>query len=264
MSASAFRSFSRIGAARLVAGMRVSSLASSIARPAMLRAVTTGGARAFSATPGRFGSGTTDIALSQKLQEELKFEQESLPQADATPDFLKAFLEQGVWSIHDVRGNDEVILTRKFGDDNIRVMFSIADVLTDEDFDPEEESEEEQSTFTHPIRTSLSITKSTGPGALNVDLSCQDGQFIVENISFYDDAVVGTELTPDADWKRRGLYIGPTFDTLDVSLQGEFEKFLQERGINETVAAFIPEYCEYKEQQEYVKWLGKVKTFVDL
>jgi hypothetical protein len=95
----------------------------------------------------------------------------------------------------------------------------------------------------------LSGYQSTGPGALNIDMSCQDGQFVVENVSFYDDAKVGTDLTADADWKRRGLYIGPTFDTLDVGLQDEFEKFLQERGINETVAAFIPEYCAYKEQQ---------------
>jgi len=42
---------------------------------------------------------SADIALSQKLQEELKFEQESLPEPDATPDFLKTFLEQGVWSV---------------------------------------------------------------------------------------------------------------------------------------------------------------------
>jgi complement component 1 Q subcomponent-binding protein len=80
-------------------------------------------------------------------------------------------------------------------------------------------------------------------------LSCQDGQFTVENISFYDDAKVGTDLTAESDWKRRGLYIGPTFDTLDVGLQDEFEKYLQERGINETVASFIPEYSAYKEQQ---------------
>lgn len=91
--------------------------------------------------------------------------------------------------------------------------------------------------------------QSTGPGALNIDLSCQDGQFVIENISFYDDAKVGTELNVENDWKRRGLYIGPTFDTLDVGLQDEFEKYLQERGINEAVASFIPEYCGYKEQQ---------------
>lgn len=51
---------------------------------------------------------------------------------------------------------------------------------------------------------------------------------------------------------------------MDVGVQDEFEKFLQERGVNESVAAFIPEYAAYKEQQEYVKWLSKVKSFVDL
>jgi complement component 1 Q subcomponent-binding protein len=34
-----------------------------------------------------------------------------------------------------------------------------------------------------------------------------------------------------------------------VGVQEEFEKFLQERGINESLALFIPEYAEYKEQQ---------------
>ena len=39
------------------------------------------------------------------------------------------------------------------------------------------------------------------------------------------------------------------FDTLDLNLQEEFEKFLQERGINESLAFFIPEYAQYKEQK---------------
>jgi hypothetical protein len=39
------------------------------------------------------------------------------------------------------------------------------------------------------------------------------------------------------------------FETLDVSVQEEFEKYLQERGINESLAIFIPEYAEYKEQK---------------
>ena len=39
------------------------------------------------------------------------------------------------------------------------------------------------------------------------------------------------------------------FDTLDVAVQEEFEKFLAERGINESLAVFIPEYAEHKEQR---------------
>jgi len=80
-------------------------------------------------------------------------------------------------------------------------------------------------------------------------LTCQDGQFVIESIAFYEDTKTGTELSAEADWKRRGLYLGPTFSSLDEGLQDEFEKYLQERGIVEAVASFIPEYSAYKEQQ---------------
>lgn len=91
--------------------------------------------------------------------------------------------------------------------------------------------------------------QSTGPGALNIDALCQEGAFLVDNVSFYSDAAIGTDLTADADWKRRGLFIGPQFDTLDVSVQEEFERFLQERGIDERLASFVLEYSEHKEQK---------------
>jgi hypothetical protein len=47
------------------------------------------------------------------------------------------------------------------------------------------------------------------PGALSVDAVCQEGVFVVENVSYYHDSKLATDLTPEADWKRRGLYIGP-------------------------------------------------------
>jgi hypothetical protein len=39
------------------------------------------------------------------------------------------------------------------------------------------------------------------------------------------------------------------FETLDLQVQEEFEKFLQERGINESLAFFVPEYAQHKEQK---------------
>lgn len=86
-------------------------------------------------------------------------------------------------------------------------------------------------------------------GSLNIDTMCQEGAFLVDNISFYPEAKLGTELTAEADWKRRGLYIGPQFDSLDLAVQEEFEKWMNERGVNESLATFIPEYSEYKEQK---------------
>lgn len=60
---------------------------------------------------------------------------------------------------------------------------------------------------------------------------------------------MATELTAEADWKRRGLYIGPQFPTLDDGLQEQFQAFLDERGINDDLAMFIPMFAEYKEQK---------------
>ncbi|CCO26954.1 Mitochondrial acidic protein mam33 [Rhizoctonia solani AG-1 IB] len=87
---------------------------------------------------------------------------------------------------------------------------------------------------------------------------------VVDNISFYKNAKLATELTSEADWKRRGLYIGPQFDHLDTSVQEEFERYLDERGIGGDLALFVPDYAEYKEQKEYVKWLQNVKSFIDV
>ncbi|OBZ67549.1 Mitochondrial acidic protein mam33, partial [Grifola frondosa] len=227
-------------------------------------------ARAFSVSARVLGEGVSDVALSQKLQEELKYEKEIATPAE--PDFLKAFKAHGIWTVEDTAGSDEVTLTRKFGNESIRLMFSIAEIQTDqepefesnlEEGEEAEANEEEVPSTPYPIRTSFSITKTGSSGALTIDAMCQDGAFIIDNISFYNDAQVGTELTAEADWKRRGLYLGPQFDTLDVSLQEEFEKFLHERGISEHLAFFIPEYAEHKEQKEYVSWLENVKTFIE-
>ncbi|KAL6300950.1 mitochondrial glycoprotein [Sparassis latifolia] len=226
-------------------------------------------ARAFSVTARAWGEGTTDATLSQKLTEELQYEKQAA-EDNPQPRLVKELKEEGIWAIEDVAGNDEVALTRKFGNETIRLMFSIADIqgeeesqFTENQESQEEEAEEDEPQHAYPIRCSFSLTKSGVEGALTVDAMCQEGAFVVDNISFYSNTKVGTELTAEADWKRRGLYIGPQFDTLDVNVQEEFEKFLQERGINENLAYLVPEYAEFKEQKEYVHWLQNVKKFVD-
>ncbi|KIY47856.1 mitochondrial glyco protein [Fistulina hepatica ATCC 64428] len=223
--------------------------------------------RALSVSASRFSAGTTDASVAAKLQEELTYEVES--NAEATvPELSKSVKE--VWQIEDNPGTEEIALHRKFGNETIKVIFSASDVqaVDEEAFENPEEEEEDSAegddlAQTTPVRVSMSVTKSNRPGSLNIDMVCQDGHFVVDNVAFYSDKAVGTELTAEADWKRRALYIGPQFDSLDISLQEEMEKYLQERGVNESLAVFIPEYAEYKEQQEYVQWLGNVKDFIE-
>ena len=114
-------------------------------------------------------------------------------------------------------------------------MFSIADIQAQEEdpaFDEEgaeEDGRNDEPIHSYGIRVAFSVTKvrvssfarlpcltwpplyiqPDAPGALSIDTVCQEGAFIVDAISFYKDAKIGTELSADADWKRRGLYIGP-------------------------------------------------------
>jgi len=267
---SALRSLRQLSlsASRVVAAR--SAPAARLCLPTLAARLSVPATRAFSISARSLAEGSTDVVLSQKLQEELQYEKNAI--ADTTePEFLKSFKEPGLWKINDVVGGDEVVLTRTFGNENIRLVFSIADIQAQEDepaYEEEEGSEEtaseDQPIHSYGIRVGFSVTKSNGPGALIIETVCQEGSFMVDAISFFKDAKVGTEASAEAEWKRRSLYLGPQFDTLDVSVQEEFEKYLQERGINESLAIFIPEYAEYKEQREYVKWLESVKGFVDL
>jgi len=70
-------------------------------------------------------------------------------------------------------------------------------------------------------------------------------------------------LSAEADWKRRGLYMGPKFSNLDETVQSDFEAFIEERGLNTSLALFVPDLAEWKEQKEYTTWLKNVKAFVE-
>ncbi|KAF8173745.1 mitochondrial glycoprotein [Mycena galopus ATCC 62051] len=222
--------------------------------------------RAFSVSARSLKAGSSDVLLTQKLAEELKYEIEEAPAGE--PEFLTVFKEQGIWKIQDTPGSQEVVFTRQFGNESIRLTFSVADLQNQEppeEFDEEgEEGEKPQEDLPSEImRVVVSITKATVPGALEIDMTLQSGQFMIESVTHYADAKLGQDVSVESDWKRRGLYVGPEFTTLDVGVQEQFEKFLDERDIGESLAFFIPDFAGYKEQREYVNWLESVKNFVD-
>ncbi|GAA5890489.1 hypothetical protein JCM5296_005061 [Sporobolomyces johnsonii] len=248
------------------------------ARPALRPAAATLARPAIRAQPLRLLSSSLPrfepSALSTKLGEEIKFETEN-GDASAEPDFLKDFKAEGTWKLVDAAGSDEIVLTRTFGNENIRLIFSISDLDAEHDAEPyvdedgadagsggvgdEAVSASEQA---FPVETSITITKPSG-GALTIDAVAQDGLFTINNISFYPDANVALGMTSEDDWKRQGLYMGPAFDNLDEGVQSEFEQYLEERGINSALALFIPDLAEWKEQKEYVAWLKGTKEFLE-
>ncbi|KAK2759829.1 hypothetical protein FQN54_002563 [Arachnomyces sp. PD_36] len=83
---------------------------------------------AFSTSRARYEpAGQVDVELSAKFQDEMSLENESRD-PNQRPEDVQYFLDNGPWEIQDKPGEEEVVLTRKFGDETIRVAFTVADL----------------------------------------------------------------------------------------------------------------------------------------
>lgn len=120
------------------------------------------------------GSGTTDSELSARLAQELAYEQEvagsQTHSESAEPDFLRDFKSTSIWSIKDEPGSDEIALEREFGNEKIRVLFSIGDIDSSETegYEADEDANEPEKNETDedegdgpafPVRCAISIAK---------------------------------------------------------------------------------------------------------
>ncbi|KAM0204695.1 hypothetical protein ACHAPA_001860 [Fusarium lateritium] len=245
---------------------------------------------AFSTTAFRKAA-EADGELLAKLESEIKIE-EDMKASEQDPASIKDFLNNSAFELIDTPGQEVVKLTRNYGEEKITVSFSIADItnydpyaeenaLEDEGFEDEsaqgsqrsaranEELDEEleddaEEENAAPINLSIVVEKpGKASGALNIDATAQDGQIVVENLFYYDDAKVAKVESPDAAQKRADVYPGPPFGSLDDDLQVLMERFLEERGITQALAVFVPDYVDVKEQREYTRWLSNVKAFID-
>jgi complement component 1 Q subcomponent-binding protein len=124
--------------------------------------------------------------------------------------------------------------------------------LDDEDI----EGEDGQPGPAFPARVNVKVTRDGQNGAMLIEAVAQDGEMIIDNVYFFADATHADPETSQQDWKRRAVYAGPPFGNLDEDLQILLERYLEERGVNVKLAQFVPDYIDYKEQKEYLRWLS--------
>ncbi|KAL8699819.1 MAG: hypothetical protein Q9201_005786 [Fulgogasparrea decipioides] len=65
--------------------------------------------------------------LSAKFESELRIEKETRD-SDTLPPSIQGFLDNSAFQLEDTPGQEEVYLTRKFGEESIRLSFTIADL----------------------------------------------------------------------------------------------------------------------------------------
>ncbi|OJJ48660.1 hypothetical protein ASPZODRAFT_130769 [Penicilliopsis zonata CBS 506.65] len=244
-----------------------------------------------------------DVELIAKLEDELKHEKASgLDDLDSSVQNIQYVLQNNAWEVKDIPGEQEVILTRKFGKEDIRVTFTVADLqnlseqedfgdsaLGDEmDFEshqainqgrgapgsvsqhPEDQVapadrdlEDRDMEPSFPARVNVTVEKPSG-GSLLIQTIVQDGLFQIEEVSYFNKPDLAQAQTAEKDWIRQSMYAGPPFENLDEDLQTLLERYLEERGVNTELANMIPDYIQVKEQKEYVRWLESVKNFVSV
>ena len=114
-----------------------------------------------------------------------------------------------------------------------------------------------------PCRLTVIVEKPGQPGALNIEATAQDGSVIVDNLYYFADKSLAHGETGEAAHRAQGVYAGPPFGSLDEDLQILMERFLEERGVTQALAVFVPDYMDVKEQKEYLSWLEGLKKFID-
>ncbi|KAF8935702.1 mitochondrial glycoprotein [Dissophora ornata] len=261
--------------------MRAAVIPRAVFAPAMVaRAGSVSAMRSFSNTPFAWNKADKDLitALEGEIAHEEKEEEE-------IPDYITSYLKTSPFQITDKPGSDEVVLTRKFGNEDIKIVFSVSDIESpgdEEELDLEDDSEEDGSQQPNqslsasgedeeeeedlnasifPVRCLITITKPNA-GSICIDAIAQDGAILVESISNLKDSALAAASTAESDWQKRGLYTGPHFAELDEDLQIAFEKYLEERQIDGDLANFVPTYVYHKDQVEYTNWLSELKGFV--
>lgn len=97
---------------------------------------------------------------------------------------------------------------------------------------------------------------------MQIETIAQDGFIQIQNVGYFAKADLANAASAEKEWTRQSLYSGPPFGNLDEDLQTLMERYLEERGIDSALALFVPDYIEFKEQQEYIRWLRSKSLFV--
>ncbi|KAI1101312.1 mitochondrial glycoprotein [Jackrogersella minutella] len=283
---SAPRTISRIGATTI--------RQSRVARPSCLKSAlaplrSSQFASAFSTTPTQFkkAEGSVDAEFATKLESEIQFE-DQMKEVEGPSASIKDFLENTPFKLEDIPGKEDVTLTRKYGNETITVTFSISDLATDyqnsdmynneealgdeEEEIPEArsateegvEEDEDDSGESEPVPFRLNVVvEKPGKGALSIEALAQDGQVTVENFYYFKDPKLAHGASAEAEHGASNVFPGPPFGSLDEDLQLIMERYLEERGVTQALAVFVPDYMDLKEQREYQNWLQNVKNFVE-
>ncbi|CAH01394.1 Mam33p [Kluyveromyces lactis] len=233
-----------------------------IARPTFITS-----SRQLSYTATTFNQHTTKVAQVLNSEVELETSQQIVD----LPEELATFLSKYGFEPVVQEGRNLAHIRRQLNDETINVFFDVAQVanLPVEPAALEQSEEQLEEDFDSMsdnfANVNIVVVKNSDNTAISFELlmNMQEGSFYVDSVTPYESAEDALNESAEAEIKRELGYHGPPFSNLDESLQESLESYLESRGITTDLTSFISNYSEFKENNEYIQWLSKMKKFFE-
>ena len=167
------------------------------------------------------------------------------------------------WTIVDDKDSGTVKMFKKVGVSKVSVVFHCQDTVDNDSYMDEEYDDEAETPVEEEISGEMRFLVTVTKAGKTLVLSCVavDTNVSIETVATTTEEVEEIQANGKVSGK---LYQGPQFDELAEDVQDAFHSFVtSECGINADVAAFISMFADFKEQEEYARWIKQVRTIID-
>lgn len=207
------------------------------------------------------------------LKSEIKVESDAA--VDSSIQSFQEFLDKSGFSVVDTSGrNLAQIIKKSDNGETIHVFFDVSQVANlpydsalaenTASADGEAANEDDYDALSDNFaNVNAVIIRDADKSAVSFELlmNLQEGSFYVDSVTPFESAEEALNDSAEAEVKRELVYHGPPFSNLDEELQESLEVYLSSRGVDEELSSFIAAFSEFKENEEYIKWLKNMRQF---
>ncbi|KAF5175101.1 Mitochondrial glycoprotein family protein [Thalictrum thalictroides] len=187
---------------------------------------------------------TVDGHILRVLRNEIQYESEYAPPKEPVKEY-KSFTK--LYTVEDCPGEQWIKLNSFDDDESIKIEATMFDGATE---NIKKNGEEEMELH---ISLIVDVKKKDDSSTLQFVCSAWPDRLEVQKVY-----CIGSNEMHNLP------YMGPDFNG-DVrgDLRDSVYGFLEDRGIDEDLAAFLHEYITNKDRAELIRWMNKVKSFVE-
>ncbi|XP_057736130.1 uncharacterized protein At2g39795, mitochondrial-like [Arachis stenosperma] len=177
------------------------------------------------------------------LRREIQYELQSSPPNQATTSKFDSFVVDGR------PGERWITLKRQYANEDIKVEATMFDGVA-------------------PAPTTSGGVANADEEQMHitviVSISKGNSSYLEIMCSAWPDSIEINRLVTRSDENMSdNPYSGPEFKELDDELQDRLYDFLEVRGINDELAVFLHGYMKGKDKTEFIKWMERIKSFIE-